>query len=327
MKHFLIFNTSYFGDTILTDPLCRNLKRMYPGCHTVFVANTPYVELARYMDGVDEVWELDKWGRHRGIAGIWPFYREHKGIYDFAAAFVIYGNERNIILSRLLGAKKVFSDSNHFYVRLLLDNGVIDYRNWVHEQDKHGYLAELYSKIPAESMKMVYHVPKEAFETAERLLAFCEGKPCIAINAMTKQKEKDLKPELVEELAVRITAEGYQPVMVGAGAGARAFYEGLPKSVQEQFINLIDKTTIPELGAVLKRMKTLISADTGTAHFALALGVPVVDVFYINDECNLKTWGPKELYPHRLIAQGGDFSAQHVWAEAKELIREATPKH
>ena len=322
MKHFLIFNTSYFGDTILTDPLCRNLKRLYPGCHIVFVANTPFVELARYMDGVDEVWELDKRGKHRGIAGILSFYRAHKGQYDFDAAFVIYGNERNIILSHLLGAKKVFSENSHCYVRLFLDNGIIDYTPWVHEQDKNGYLAELYAKRPAESMKMIYHVPRDAFAAADVLLAACRGKPCIAVNAVTKNRKKDLKPELVEELAARMTAEGYQPVMVGIGAGSRAFYESLPKPVQEQFISLIDKTTIPELGAVLQRMKALISADTGTAHFALALGVPLVDVFYIHHRYNLKTWGPKEFYPHRLIAQGGDVSACHVWAETKELLQE-----
>lgn len=28
MKTFLVYNTSYFGDTILTDALCRNLERL-----------------------------------------------------------------------------------------------------------------------------------------------------------------------------------------------------------------------------------------------------------------------------------------------------------
>lgn len=324
MKFFLIYNTSYFGDTILTDPLCRNLKRMYPGCHIVFISNTPYVELSRYMDGVDEVWALDKWGKHKGIPGMLSFYREHKGVYRFDASFVIYGNERGIALSRLLGAKKIFSDSSHPAVRLLLDNGTIDYKHWVHEQDKHAYLAELYSGVPSESMKMIYHVPEDAFKKADELLAPAKGKSCIAVNATTKEKEKDLKSELVCGLAEKIEEAGYQPVMVGAGKAAREFYERLPRTVQGQFLNCIDKTSIPELGALLKRTKALISADTGTAHFALALSVPVTDVFYINDEYNLKTWGPKECYPHRLIGQGGDFSADNVWKQTKELIQEET---
>ena len=99
MKTFLVYNTSYFGDTILTDALCRNLKRLY--------------------------------------------YKEHKNQYVFDAAFVIYGNERGILLSKFLGAKKIYADNRHAIVRLLLSNGKINYGKWIHVQDRHAYLAEL----------------------------------------------------------------------------------------------------------------------------------------------------------------------------------------
>lgn len=59
MKTFLVYNTSYFGDTILTDALCRNLKRLYPESRLVFVSNKPFTDISRYMDGVDEVWTYD----------------------------------------------------------------------------------------------------------------------------------------------------------------------------------------------------------------------------------------------------------------------------
>ena len=78
MKTFLVYNTSYFGDTILTDALCRNLKRLYPESRLVFVSNKPFTDISRYMDGVDEVWTYDKWGIHKGLAGWYKFYKEHK---------------------------------------------------------------------------------------------------------------------------------------------------------------------------------------------------------------------------------------------------------
>lgn len=106
MKTFLVYNTSYFGDTILTDALCRNLKRLYPESRLVFVSNKPFTDISRYMDGVDEVWTYDKWGIHKGLAGWYKFYKEHKNQHVFDAAFVIYGNERGILLSKFLGAKK-----------------------------------------------------------------------------------------------------------------------------------------------------------------------------------------------------------------------------
>ena len=72
---------------------------------------------------------------------------------------------------------------------------------------------------------------------------------------------------------------------------------------RQVLLNLVNKTTIPQLGALLKSCAVLIRADTGTAHVALALDVPVVDVFYLNDESNLAAWGPKTclLYTSRCV--------------------------
>ena len=136
MKTFLVYNTSYFGDTILTDALCRNLKRLYPESRLVFVSNKPFTDISQYMDGVDEVWTYDKWGIHKGLAGWYKFYKEHKNQYVFDAAFVIYGNERGILLSKFLGAKKIYADNRHAIVRLLLSNGKINYGKWIHVQDR-----------------------------------------------------------------------------------------------------------------------------------------------------------------------------------------------
>ena len=67
MKTFLVYNTSYFGDTILTDALCRNLKRLYPESRLVFISNKPFADISRYMDGVDEVWPMTNGASIRGL--------------------------------------------------------------------------------------------------------------------------------------------------------------------------------------------------------------------------------------------------------------------
>ena len=322
MKTFLVYNTSYFGDTILTDALCRNLKRLYPESRLVFISNKPFADISRYMDGVDEVWTYDKWGIHKGLAGWYKFYKEHKNQYGFDAAFVIYGNERGILLSKFLGAKKIYADNRHAIVRLLLSNGKINYGKWIHVQDRHAYLAELYAGKPMESMKIRYHVPDEAFAYINEQLLKGISKPIIALNPVTKRKEKDLKPDTLLTLAKKIKDAGMIPAMIGAGKDCESFYENLPPAGRQVLLNLVNKTTIPQLGALLKSCAVLISADTGTAHFALALDVPVVDVFYLNDESNLAAWGPKAFYRHRLIARGGDFSAENIWKNTQDLIAE-----
>ena len=113
------------------------------------------------------------------------------------------------------------------------------------------------------------------------------------------------------------------PAMIGAGKDCESYYENLPPADRQVLLNLVNKTTIPQLGALLKSCAVLISADTGTAHFALALDVPVVDVFYLNDESNLRRLGDRRHFTATcLIARGGDFSAENIWKNAQDLMEE-----
>jgi ADP-heptose:LPS heptosyltransferase len=61
----------------------------------------------------------------------------------------------------------------------------------------------------------------------------------------------------------------------------------------EGVINLINKTSLPELSAVLKRASLLVSGDSGPIHLAAAVGTPVVALFR-NDlpGKTAKRWGP-----------------------------------
>lgn len=47
--------------------MCRNIKILYPDSHITFIVNKPFVEVATYCDGVDEVVAYDKKGKHHGV--------------------------------------------------------------------------------------------------------------------------------------------------------------------------------------------------------------------------------------------------------------------
>jgi len=47
-----------------------------------------------------------------------------------------------------------------------------------------------------------------------------------------------------------------------------------------RIVDLVGKTSLKTLGAVLQRCEVLISGDTGTAHVATAVGAPVISLFF-----------------------------------------------
>lgn len=309
MKKFLIINTSFFGDTLLTNPLCRNIKVKYPDSHITFIVNKPFVEVATYCDGVDEVIAYDKNGKHHGLKGAWNFYREYKEHFKlgFEAAFVIYGNERGIVLAKLFGAKKVYAE-NQGFINCLLDNPrQIDYHGKTKVQTKNSILFEQYTKEPIHDMAMQFLPPKSAYREISALcesMQIQEDDKLIAICTTSKKKEKDMPVKDCAKLMKTLKAKGYTPLLLGAGAVAEAYSSNLQDESKGAYIDFVSKTTIAQLGALLANCKALISVDTGTMHLGLAVGVPTVGLFYIHTKEHLAAWAPeKSLYRCEVLTE------------------------
>jgi ADP-heptose:LPS heptosyltransferase len=325
MKTFLIINTSYFGDTLLTDPLCRNIKQEYPNSKIIFMVNKPFVQVAKYMDGVDEVLCYDKKGEHKGLTGFLRFFNTYKAKYKnrVDAAFVIYGNERGIILAKLLGAKKIIAD-NIGPIRLFLDNGPINYHGKTHTQDKHSVLLELYTGKAAASMPMRYLPPREAVDKVDDLWQKYGIRPqeeLVAVCTTSKRKDKDMPAADCAQLINRLSELGKKVLYVGAGQAAADYVNDLRKYNCTEFVNLTNQTTIAELAAVLKRCKAAISVDTGTMHLICAVDIPLLALFYVYTDNHLASWAPKDFYAHRLMA-GKDLSVDAMLENVHVLTTE-----
>ncbi|SFM05264.1 glycosyltransferase family 9 protein [Pelosinus propionicus] len=325
MKTFLIINTSFLGDTLLTGSLCRNIKLEYPNSKVLFMVNKPFAEVARYMNGVDEVLCYDKNGEHQGLVGFCHFYNTYKVQYKnkIDVAFVIYGNERGIVLSKLFGAKKIYSD-NTGLIRLFLDNGAIDYKGRTHAQDKHNALLELYTGKTPQSIAMLYLPPREAAAEVDILWQKYNIKrddELVAVCTTTKRKEKDMPVAACTKLIAALNQQGKKVLYVGVGQAAVDYVEDLHNQNCTEFINLTNQTTIAQLAEVLKRCKVAISVDTGTMHLICALGIPLLALFYVYTEEHLTSWAPKEFYPHRLIS-GGELSVDAMLDAVKALVEE-----
>lgn len=320
MKNFLVINTSFFGDTLLTNPLCRNIKLIYPDAKITFIVNKPFYEVALYSDGIDEVIPYDKKGIHHGLKGAWKFYKQYKQKFSsgFDAAFVIYGNERGIILAKLFGAKKIYAE-NSSILNILLDNPKnIDYHKETKVQNKNCILLEQYSKQKFKEIPMKFIPPQKAYDNVQKLLNGINTDNLIAICTVSKKKEKDMPIKTCIELIKTLNAQNKTPVLLGAGKPSRDYIEELYKNNCTNFINLVDKTSISELGALLTKCKCLISVDTGTMHLGLAVNVPTVCLFYISTQEHLNAWAPTKIYNCRVITK--DFSINNILDETHKLL-------
>ena len=83
--------------------------------------------------------------------------------------------------------------------------------------------------------------------------------------------------------------EGYQVVLVGSEDEKNVAQEVI-RVAKEAIINLVGKTSIRELGALMRACALFIGNDAGPMHMAAAVGCPVVGLFGPTDPM---VWGPR----------------------------------
>ncbi len=259
-KVFLVFNTACFGDVLLCNSLCQNIKLFYPQSKIIFIVNKPYYEAAKFQKDVDEVVVIDKNKEHKGLLGLIKFIIKFKYKNAFCA-FITYKNERNYLIARLSGCKNIVSDNL---------NDIKDKM-----QKKHSNLLKDFTGKEIKDLPIICDFPDKITDKFNKII-LPENK-YIAFSPLTKSITKDIPLETSVELIEKLNRAGYKVIFLGCGEKAEEYSAKLNCS---DFINLTGKTTITELGTILLHCKALISADTGTMHLGNALNIPVITVFY-----------------------------------------------
>jgi len=146
-----------------------------------------------------------------------------------------------------------------------------------------------------------FHPVERDRQEVERL-ALPTDRPyvCLApgggVNPGTELTAKRWDAERFGALAVRLTAHGYRPLLIGgppdheAAEMARAASNGTAT-------DLCGRLSLTAVGALLQRSRLLVSNDTGVMHLAAAVGTPVVGLFGPTDPALYAPYGVH----HRII--------------------------
>jgi ADP-heptose:LPS heptosyltransferase len=106
-----------------------------------------------------------------------------------------------------------------------------------------------------------------------------KGKPFIVMNFGSNEPGRNWPLENFLDIARKIAKLGYRVVFVGSK------HERKDKNVigttlnGSAFVDLIDKTSLPQLFDTIKHAKALITNETGPGHMGIALGVPTLMIY------------------------------------------------
>lgn len=323
-KIFLVINLSYFGDVLVTNELCQNIKLNYPDSKIVFLVNTPFYEAAKYQYGVDEVLTFDKRNKNKGLLGLLKFVFSCKYRNKIYASFIIYSNDRAALISYFLNCKRRISGSGH-KLKFLLTDVSLGNDNYRTMQNCNTLFVSEITKKPIQPLPIKYLTNVTDDSLPKQIAQQFKNKEIIGLCTVGKQKENYLPIEIAIELIEKLNKEGKTVFYFGAGNDSKNYATELKKRGCLNFVDLVDATTISQLANIMKLCKAVISIDTGTMHLSYATETPTVCIF--NRAHMVGSWAPdKKLYPHTKVVEKG-YSAESIYAETMNLIKEISSKN
>ncbi len=297
MERVLLIRLSALGDVVLVEPAIRALRERFPGVTVDLVTDLRYAPLAARAMGVDAAIPYDRHGEDAGLGGVAQVLgRLPRPRYD--AVVDLQGKLRTRALARRVPADRRLTLEKRSPGRALLslvgrDPPLVDRHTTALYL---GALAPL-GVEPSTSDPRPRLARPPTPPRAGRTLR-------IGLSPGATHETKRWPAERFAQLADWCAAERWERgssaelVLIGGPQDRALLDEIAALARRARFLPLdVARADVEGLAAALAELDLLISVDTGPAHLAAAMGVPVVVLF---GPTSPRRWGPLG-EPHRVV--------------------------
>ena len=298
-KKILVMRYRFIGDTVLTVPFLRNLRRAEPDAFIAWmvapgssdvVKGIPYIDEMIYWDPVTI--HADSRGAHRTLSAKWAFLRDLRR-HHFDKVYVLKRSLSSAIIAWLCGApKRVGFDTEG---RGMFLTTRVPYHHDQHEVKNFLHVLETDGIPVTDDFLEIWTTPEEEKRVLSLLtdagVDFAEG--IAAIHPFSAVRQRGWPFENFAELARRLSREtGLRPVVLGGPGDVEAF-AGVRHLFGNAIIDLVGKCNLRETIALLKKCALFVGNDSGIMHLAAAAGTPLVALFGPQSPVKFGPWSER----------------------------------
>ena len=306
IKKILILRPDAIGDLVLITPAIHALRQHFPQAHIAILVQKYTSDLVKVHPDIDEVILDDI--RDKKINNLKDYLNYVRRIkakkFDLAIDFYSF-DYRYPLMMLLAGIPYRIGDKSRIMLRPFYNLGTtLQYKDYTkHMVDFH---LELLKKIGVNSNdpRLNIFVPPEVinqFKIRLSELGITDSDWLVGIHPGCGASRKwDSKgyAELCDTLQEKYGAK----VIITGGPREREKAAEIYTLCKKKPINLVEKTSLAELTALIKRLNIYIGVDTGPIHLAAAIGTPVV-MLVLAKNVKAVRWGPWKtnhqiIYPH-----------------------------
>jgi len=298
-KRLLVLRYRFIGDTILTIPFLRNLRRAEPQAHIAWlvapgssdiVKGIPYVDELIYWDPVTI--HADSRGTHRSLADKWAFIRGLRSM-RFDKAYVLKRSLSSAIIAWLSGASERIGFDTECRGFFLTKR--VPYRHDQHE------VQNFLDVLRADNITIRDDYLEAWLTDSERAFAdnflmqsgFTDKQKIIALHPFTANPPRAWHLDNFIELANRLQEKYCARVLIFGGKRDSSHIEYLKGKISPEPVMVVGTTTLRESMALLERCSLLVCNDSGIMHLAAAMQIPLVALFGPQSPVKFGPWGEK----------------------------------
>lgn len=276
IRKVLVRATNWIGDAVMTTPALEAVRRAFPRAEIAVVANPLVSELLSPHPACDRTIVFDKKSGDASVAGFWRFCAKlRRERFDLA---ILFQNAfEAAVMARLAGIPRRAGYATDGRAILLTHAVPVGETERIPHHTRY-YLNMLEGiGIEAGIPPLRLGLTSAEEEYAARLLGTAE---VLVVNpgaayGSAKRWLPDRFAAVADALAARY---GFRVVLVG-GPGENQIGADIERTMREPAINLIGKTTIRQMMAVLSRAELVVTNDSGPMHVAAAFDRRVLALF------------------------------------------------
>ncbi len=260
----LIIHTAFIGDIVLSTPLIKRIKEVYPESKITYVTTPVGASILRNNEDITEIIEYDKRGAHSGFKGLIALGRRLR-YENFNLVLTPHRYLRSSILSWLTRSPKRIGYDTASGAILFTDK--VKYDKEKHEVEK---LLSFMGEIPKNSREnypIELYPSKKDTEIINRIWEEngLENEDVVAIAPGSKWFTKKWPLEYFNKV-IDLLIENNKKVIVIGGKDEMFLNVHTSKGV----IDLRGETTLLELAEVLRRVRVVLTNDSSPIHIASA---------------------------------------------------------
>ena len=311
-KALCLIRLSAIGDCVHAVAMVQAIQRQWPQTKITWIMGKAEASLLHDLPGV-EVIVFDKAAGLRAYTSIWKQLRDRR----FDALLHMQSALRASLLTLGIKANKIlgFDQQRAGDGQSLFTNYKVPSPQSPHVLD--GFMA-FAAELGVQDLTPQWHIPVADADNYWAKQTVSEEKPTLLIAPSASKDYKNWTKEGYAALADHAATQGFNVILCGGPSNKEIqFAEEISALCELKPSNLVGKTSLKRLLALIKEASLVLAPDTGPAHMATAVGTPVIGLYAHHNPARTGPYFCKNyvvsVYQALIEAQTGKKMTQLAW--------------